>query len=67
MRKPALLKCTKQRYRSACVVLSSLLLAWIVCPLEVKRFTEISVHRDLDVSVQFTIRFDEDLVRCIFL
>ena len=27
---------------------------------------EISVHRDLDVSVRFTIRFDENTVRFIF-
>ena len=31
--------------------------------VEVKRFTEISVHCDSDVSVLFTIRFDENSVR----
>ena len=31
-----------------------------------KGFTEISVHRDSDVSDRFTIRFDENSVRFIF-
>ena len=31
--------------------------------LEVKRFTEISVQRNSDVSVRFRIRFDEHSVR----
>ena len=31
--------------------------------LEMKRFTEISVHRDSDVWVRFMIRFHENLVR----
>ena len=31
--------------------------------IEVKQFTEISVHRDSGVSVRFAIRFDENSIR----